>query len=67
MVIFEHRSGAYFWVREHRSAEKRHLQTGFANFQTGSESTRRFTTAIATFNFAAFCVRVNGASASRSA
>ncbi len=37
MVIFEHQSRAYLWVREHRSAEKRHLQTGIAYFETDSQ------------------------------
>ena len=30
MVIFENRSAAYFWVREHRERRKHHLQSGMA-------------------------------------
>lgn len=33
-VIFEHWSEAYFWVREHRSAENYPLQTGMAKNAT---------------------------------
>ncbi len=36
MAICEHRSGAYTQVREHRSAEERHLQAGSADFETVS-------------------------------
>jgi hypothetical protein len=30
MMVFKHRSAAYILVREHLSAEKRHLQTAMA-------------------------------------
>ncbi len=50
MVIFEHRSGAYFWVREHRSAEKRHLQTGIAYFETDSQPNTRIVTVQSVFD-----------------
>lgn len=34
MVVFENRSAAYLRVREHRIAEKRHLQTVSAEIMT---------------------------------